>query len=723
MKQFPDDPVGKTLMALPIPHAAARMAKRATAPPPVGRPTAPEAPQGALPPESQRVAPPEVARQLEQARPQPTVPRGTPEVEPTPAVPRPAPITETPRLPQQPVVPPKVEPVRTPKVEPPKPVEQPKLTVQETPPITEVAKPTAQIKPEAPILSKEPAKPAEPRVRARQQHEIELEEFKQKQSKLEAQLGILERSARKKGRESTKRAVEAKRLELEALRETEQNRRGRFRLSDQELQAEWAKLRGKTRSVGLDPADFKSMAKIGAHYASALAEASMSGAVTFAKWSKEVSSHLAREGVQLARRELQRIWDSDLVRVARRAFRPTKEPAPHPQGAMARWMRQAGEEGEIAYHEYRRSRDRMYHGVRLLEDRGKKAWKGMKRETREQVQTTLRGVDRKADGTIEFGAVSRAGTRKVPRGQAGQEMQRIEPPGTRLDDGRIVGPILEDGRTQQLYRIIDPKVAERMYENLKEKHPEAKKVLDEILATEEAPIWNFAGDELPTMSRSLLKERYNIEGLTEAEASVATSLARKAYGPNVGGGQGFGFRWVPESAQRGGSPVRRFRSALRPMKARPRFRKSGEAAEKALRGEEFDPKKGFTQAQSDLFVERMHNEAAARLFSVLAEPLSKAERARGRPDTGYVFLSKTGVFGDSVRARRFFERNQEWFEQQGINIPDVINAEFLRGGKGHRIPAKIARYDSSTLCRATILAVYPTPLLIANKPVSRSRSM
>jgi hypothetical protein len=457
-----------------------------------------------------------------------------------------------------------------------------------------------------------------------------------------------------------------------------------------------AALRKKTSGLtaGVDPTTVKELLTLGVYHAEALARAAARGVADFKQWSRNVIRDAMDLGIMLTKPQVDTLWRHAKIQAARASGALTRQPAPFPTGKVRAFMTELGKKGQVAVDEWRRATNRINLMHRLVHEETAKRFKGLSKEAKDGIYWAARGIPGKnVDGTYRYGAIARAGTMRAYRGK-----QRIAPrPGAMLPDGRVVGYDLPGTKDVQLYRVIWPEEARGYHAELQAKHPKAAEILDEYLAADEGSVITAAGDRLPAFSRRVLKEQYGIEGLSPDEARAASNLIRQTLGEGAAGRViPHEFSYVPESGFRSGTLVGRLRNALRPTTAGARKFKRGTTGERVRaareEGHEFwvDMGKATERTRRELARESIHNQMAARLLSLVAETIKKGETLESIEAEGYVSFSKTGLFKDSVRVRRFFERNRDFFEEQGIDVPEVVDATYVAGGKGLKIPSVIA---------------------------------
>ena len=415
-----------------------------------------------------------------------------------------------------------------------------------------------------------------------------------------------------------------------------------------------------------------------------------------------------------------------VLRRAKGVVGPVTDALPLPHGMEARWMRQMNEGGGVwtqlkgvlgfhsdqalkargkasmAFAEYRVGRNLENHLSDLVIRRNREFFKGVNADARSGMTTVMRGSDI-IDGKVRHGGIARAGT---------LEMELIEgerlmtPMSTVLDDGRVVGPIMPENPThQQLYRLISEEQAKFNYDSFAKKHPEHVDKLNLLMAEKETPMVTWQGERLPKLARKALKEQFNIKSpfgdpLSE-ESMMASALMKNAFGADAFPvGQMFQFNWVPEVPHTGTGVFTRMRNSLASFQAPTRKFKSGRAAERAITtGEDFDIRQALTSTQVGLVKEEVRNGMTRQLLSTLAEPLTAADRAvieagGTLAKDGFRVMSGTGMFAESAKFRGFLKRNKEFFAQHGIDIPEnhldsAVQATYLAGGKGYKIPSKI----------------------------------
>lgn len=464
-----------------------------------------------------------------------------------------------------------------------------------------------------------------------------------------------------------------------------------------------AKKAGPQIYSGIDVGRVKELIELAKFTGEALARKSKEGRAVFSQWARSMREEMRGLGnVQLTRSHLERLWKSDEVRATSNLHRsalktPPWEP-PRPQGKQRVMMRERGAMGGVAYDIVRRGQERINLGLRLLDEDSKRQYKGVSQKGKDALVVTLAGIPGKTGEAYRYGAIAKAGVEKAYAGKT-----RILPKaGTILPDGRFVGFDRADGKSAQTYRVLWGDEARARHEELIRDHPEAAKVLDQILAREEPPIITVMGDELPSRSRSIAKERFKIKGMTEEEALDAHALAIKAYGdgpstetiPNE-------FSYIPEAYTHAASTVSgRVRNAMKAKVAAVRRNKTGAIAEAVRRGEaKLDIQKGFRNARQALHVQEVTDSVARDLLMILPEKITAEDKAAAKEHPGglvgylesqkYRVFSRTGLYGESAKFRAFVLRNKEFFEEAGIDIPNTVEASHLAGGKALKIPSVV----------------------------------
>ena len=468
------------------------------------------------------------------------------------------------------------------------------------------------------------------------------------------------------------------------------------------------------------------------YHAEALARQAKTGMITYSAWAKRVrraATDLYGK-IHLTTKALKRLWVHHEVRRARLTVWQTKQPAPTPRGKLWEYMREAGEKhGQIGYDEWRLVQNRTNLAARMVSEQHLTMFKELSSQAETQLYLTARGVvGKNKDGSYQYGAIIRAGTRKLPKdAEARTLLTESEPPGTMLkdpktgeDSGLVVGFDRADGR-QQLYRVIWQDEAKRFHDNLKAKHPKAAEILDAMLEVEEPPVFTAYGDRLPAISRKALKERFGIDGLTAEEAGIASKLIKQAYGPLAEGrivpNQ---FAWVPEYGLRSQRLIGRIRDAFtaeRPSATRFKTGKAGEDMTALLKEYE---RRGLDPVDIDLHIDfgranirsrqelvraKIHEEAIPNLLVTLAQPIKKGETIQSIKNDGWVIFSKQRMYEGNVRLAAFLQRNKKWLEERGIVLAKdaeaAINAAHSTKGKAWKIPSHLYEMMSPDYVKRT----------------------
>ena len=409
---------------------------------------------------------------------------------------------------------------------------------------------------------------------------------------------------------------------------------------------------------------------------------------------------------------IQAVIQSDpSVMLLRRSLDPNPilTPSPFPHGQEWRWIHEGGGKGQMAYAEWRNARNLENLVKRLTSTRNRKMFEGCGADCKSGLSIMLGRMD-KVGGELRFGGIARAGE------VTGDDAIR----GLILPNGRVVGPEIRPG-VHQAYRVFDADLARARYEKLIKDHPESEAIMDAFLAQKETPIVTFQGLKLPKFARGPQKQQFNVKGLEQDEADMASHLIRQAFGQDAfPDRQLWQFNWVPEFAETGTGLGARFRNGLRSWTPATRKRKSGRMAEIIEEtGEGFDLEKGLTKAQTELAVEDIRNNATRQILNVLREPLTKADllalkNANFAPDAlpGWAVLSGTGLYGGSRQIMKFVGKNRAWFAEQGIDIPDMMSGLAKSGGRAFKVPVKIA--DD--------LGAWYQPKLLSTNPAANARA-
>lgn len=449
----------------------------------------------------------------------------------------------------------------------------------------------------------------------------------------------------------------------------------------------------------------------------------------FALAGREISSGIGEKAVALQKRmaksgiamtedeAIEAVIASDpTVHILRRdpfaPPRPIRQPAPMPHGEEAVFINEAGEKGQMAYAE------KLYHSNveayinRVVPEVNRKRFAGLSKEEKSALSVVAGRMDI-VDGKERFGGILRYGEISaedaLERGRLGKGGAHPQDPVGRIlpQNGTVVGPEVSPGQ-HQVYKIVTEDQGKAVYDLFKKKYPRALPILDAFLAEKEAPIITFQGLRLPAFSRKRLKEGIPtfiggkvrpIKGLEKEEAESAAALFRMAYGKDAfPESQLWQFNWSPQSVMHGNGLGTRFRNQLRHWSAPQRRRRRG-WVERTIDelGEGVDFERGLSEAQVALATEPIRESLTNKLLSLLAEPLTEADRyllkqANYAEDAleGYSVFSGTGLYKASGKFKRYLERNRDWFTEQGIDVPETLTAATLAGGKGHKIPSLLA---------------------------------
>lgn len=454
-----------------------------------------------------------------------------------------------------------------------------------------------------------------------------------------------------------------------------------------------AKLKSDLGSTG--PLDaVPEVIKMGAFVAEALAREAATIAVDFAQWSAQVTRHLAQQGKQITKAELQRLWNSPQVLSARMvmANQTALAQAPRARGQLAAFVREAGKQGHEAWHRIRRTMEDIDLETRMIrEDEARRFGKWYHKLVGKPVLTKAERnvlpmiaevVTKGEDGTLQFGGIMRAdevtATDITPGYKFGQQ----------LPDGRIVGAEITTGSgkgtgTFQTYRVMWPDEAQQLYQEFRQTYPNAARTLDDFLSTREAPIAEtyVEGGTAP-FARDVLKNKYGVEGLTQVEMETAAAAIEQAYG-NVAaqhGGVPMRMLWVPDYIQQTNSFVGRVRNVFKHYLAGPKRFKTGATRERVLAGEAVrDFATGTTKARIELMRENHLNDLADALIRGLAVERPRDAAGRATLPTGYVPLSRA-LYGTDPKWLTWAQKRWQPLKEFGIDLD----------GESHMISAKLA---------------------------------
>jgi hypothetical protein len=398
-----------------------------------------------------------------------------------------------------------------------------------------------------------------------------------------------------------------------------------------------------------------------------------------------------------------------------------------PHGQEKRWYQEAGVRGFMGWQEWKHGKDLENYVIRLASQQNKAFFAGLSSDAKSGIFQVLRGTDI-VGGRLRHGGIARAGQLGIPRnrrqlreileffefdpkdidsivrgpGKSHKLFGRHVKPGMVDSSGRVLGNPLDDSPNMQFYRVITRDQAEATYKKLLKDHPEAKKVLHSLLdEAKETPVITRQGTFLPGFSRKRLQRKHKIKGAfgrDSEEAQYASALIKQAFGPDAfPEDQLWQFNWVPEVPISSTGLLPRFRNGLAGFRSRSRLGKTGRSFERELAtGETPDLEKAMLRNRTDLAREDIRNNMAKSVMSTVAEPLSPEdirilEKSGGVGRLpGYQVVGPTGMFGQSAALRGVMRRNKEWFQKNGIDVPDVIDATYLAGGKGYKVPDKIA---------------------------------
>ena len=451
------------------------------------------------------------------------------------------------------------------------------------------------------------------------------------------------------------------------------------------------------------------------------------------KMSAKITAAKAK-GVTMTEAEaLEEVIASDKsLQVLRRAkgwTGPMPGPTPMPHGNELKWIREAGEKkGSRGWAEHRVARNQADHTQRLSTQQHRAAYSTLSADAKAGIESVALGTDI-VGGKIRHGGMLRAGQMKIPRnkeqlaslmtdlgyeddfveafvaqkGRARELFAELDVIGRVDGGGRVVGPPIGNGRDFQLYRVIKADDAEKTYKAFLEKHPEAEKTLMEFLAEKEVPVVTRNGTILPGLSRKRLQEQYKIKGgfgsPDTEEARIASSLIRQAFGKDAfPTDQMWQFNWVPEVPLKSTGILSRYRNGLASFRSKSRLGKTGKAAEakRITEGGAPDFDKRLLKSRLELATEEIHNDMVRGVLTQVGEKLS-IEDIRHLEKTGgvgrlpgYEVVAPSGMFGASAKMRGFLRKNQEWFKANGIDVPNAIDATYLTGGGGIKVPEGIA---------------------------------
>ena len=276
-------------------------------------------------------------------------------------------------------------------------------------------------------------------------------------------------------------------------------------------------------------------------------------------------------------------------------------------------------------------------------------------------------------GELSFGGKQRWGIidRKTLKSMDDMGIQVWD--GLVLDDGRVVGELLEDG-SRQLYREMDEAEARQHYEDFADQFPEAVPYLHKYIEA------NTAIERVSILGREVPVIPFNRQGMDAYFQELYPPTLDEEGNPVEGTGWQGIENYVHSMATEGKKSFATMTALLRKRKAD--IMKYNRGILSAENRRDYNLSRVTTAARMNYLTSEIKTEQAGVLLALTAQPLKPGEK----PLPGYIPLSLDRVDWRTVRGMLL--RSKGFWQSKGVNINEVIAGTYQLQ-RNWQIPAKL----------------------------------